>query len=184
MVMNVSYQITQQGVLFDPNKVEEETRHILKGAIQFMLLYAQGEVMQLVPVGVTSNARNSIKVNQPDDLSGSVGSDLDYIDVLESGSAPHFPGLQGFEALKLWVQRKDYYPQKAKPDMTLEQRTMSLMWAIKKYGTSRNAQNQGGHSGPTGGFGYWMFETVEAKMDEGILDAQLAQIGLELTKVL
>jgi hypothetical protein len=86
-------------------RAPELAEHELTAATWEALLLLQREIKERTPVGATSTARESIHARPPEVLAdrilGVVGSPLEHVAPLETGTRPHYPPI---EPLMDWVR--------------------------------------------------------------------------------
>ncbi|WOI85993.1 HK97 gp10 family phage protein [Rhodococcus qingshengii] len=91
----------EQLLVTAPDKLNDAMRRALK----LSTIETQREMRQKVHVGVTGDARNSIRADVTG-LTGTVGPTAKYALPLETGSRPHWVSIKNGSSLKKWADIK------------------------------------------------------------------------------
>lgn len=166
------------------------------------------KIRDLTPAGATGNLRGTVQHEVRtvgEEIVSTISSNAEYALPVERGSRPHMPPLQ---AIIDWVHAK-LSEDRANPrtiraaggkkawraqqkaqrghepprgDMDIYLTAQRIRWAIYHHGTSAQAQKTVGRAGPTGGFGYFMFERALERHAAEMEARFFAPLGLEILR--
>lgn len=159
--------------------------------------FLEARVKEMTPVGVTGNLRGSIGheiKSVGEDIVSTISTNAEYAFPVEQGSKPHMPPLQpiidwvrskldtGRRAPHAGGKRRQTKKAKAEGEQTIIDTAQRIRWAIFHRGTSAQARKTVGRRGPTGGYGYFMFERALEQHGQEMEQRFFEPLGLEIAR--